>query len=329
MPNPTINALQWTVGALRTAPALPHVIQGFWNLLTLKPDNLGSIGQRFADLARKQPNSPALVFEGRRWTYGEFNAWANKIAWSLNEAGVKIGDSVGVMFENRPEMLACVLAIVKLGGIATLINNQQRGDVLAHSLRITKPRIVIVGQECMEGFDSLGVEARQELGAHWWWDGEGAAPKGLVSLRQRSADGKEANPPQTAQIKLKQPCFHIFTSGTTGLPKASVMTHYRWHRCLAGLGQMGVRLTSDDVLYCPLPLYHNNALTVSWSRVTHEDQSGRRTTCSSASRTPSRTRVRSPWASAARSAWRETWSAESARCTTRAGVAPSLPPKTP
>ncbi|MFT3858832.1 MAG: AMP-binding protein, partial [Aquabacterium sp.] len=98
-------------------------------------------------------------------------------------------------------------------------------------------------------------------------DGEGSAPQGLPNLRDLIAKCDTRNPPQTEKIILKTPCFHIFTSGTTGLPKASVMTHYRWHRCMAGLGQLGVRLNSDDVLYCPLPLYHNNALTVSWSSV--------------------------------------------------------------
>ena len=42
------------------------------------------------------------------------------------------------------------------------------------------------------------------------------------------------------------------------------MSHYRWLKGMAGLGQMALRLREDDVLYCCLPLYHNNALTVSW-----------------------------------------------------------------
>ena len=45
------------------------------------------------------------------------------------------------------------------------------------------------------------------------------------------------------------------------------MTHYRWLRALAGFGGLGMRLTSDDTLYCCLPLYHNNALTVALSSV--------------------------------------------------------------
>jgi fatty-acyl-CoA synthase len=76
-----------------------------------------------------------------------------------------------------------------------------------------------------------------------------------------------ANPATTAAVLAKDKAFYIFTSGTTGMPKASVMTHYRWLRALAGFGGLGMRLTSNDTLYCCLPLYHNNALTVALSAV--------------------------------------------------------------
>jgi len=68
-------------------------------------------------------------------------------------------------------------------------------------------------------------------------------------------------------VLAKDKAFYIFTSGTTGMPKASVMTHYRWLRALAGFGGIGMRLNSNDILYCCLPLYHNNALTVAVSAV--------------------------------------------------------------
>ncbi|NED70574.1 AMP-binding protein, partial [Streptomyces sp. SID10244] len=59
--------------------------------------------------------------------------------------------------------------------------------------------------------------------------------------------------------------YYIFTSGTTGYPKASKMSHHRWHVAMHGIGGMGVRLRPDDTMYAALPFYHNNALTVSVS----------------------------------------------------------------
>src|SRR5699024_1110892 len=70
------------------------------------------------------------------------------------------------------------------------------------------------------------------------------------------------NPPEASETVGTETAYYIFTSGTTGLPKASTMSHYRWNRALAGFGLSGVRLKKDDVLLCPLPMYHNNALTV-------------------------------------------------------------------
>ncbi|OGB03327.1 MAG: long-chain-acyl-CoA synthetase [Burkholderiales bacterium RIFCSPLOWO2_12_FULL_64_99] len=264
----TIGLLDWIPAAWRTVrtDAL-LLLKGVGGLLTLRPTKLGSIGQTFANQAARHPERPALVCGDRRWTYAELNAWANRCAHALKSAGVRPGDAVGVLLDNRAEVLAWVLGTVKLGAVATLLNNQQRGEVLAHSIRLTRPTLVVVGEACAEALHSLPPAERATLSAHWWWEGETSPPEGLGWTRDHLAVAPSHNPPETAAIRLHQPAFHIFTSGTTGLPKASVMSHYRWHRCMSGMGIMGLRLRPEDILYCPLPLYHNNALTVSWGAV--------------------------------------------------------------
>ncbi len=251
----------------QNVPAAPSAVIGLWKLLSLSPGNIGSIGASFAAIAKRHPDRPALIFDGRRWTYAELNAWANRCAWALNDAGIRSGDSVGIMLENRAEALPFMLGIVKLGAVACLFNHQQRGDPLVHSLRVIMPKIVLVGQECAQALQSLPRSLLNELCPQWWWDGEQAPPDGLVDMRMQLSKAATGNPPQTDLIRLHQPCFNIFTSGTTGLPKASVMSHYRWHRCMYGMGELGIRLRAEDVLFCPLPLYHNNAMTVAWSAV--------------------------------------------------------------
>jgi acyl-CoA synthetase (AMP-forming)/AMP-acid ligase II len=254
-------------GAWRTLPSLPRIVGHIWHLARLKPDHTDSIGRRVAELARRHPDRPALAFEGRRWTYAELNAWANQHAWVFHQAGVRKGDAVGVLMDNCAEVIAVVLGIVKLGAVATLLNPNQRGEPLAHSLRITAPKLVVVGPNCGDALDTLDREALNGPEGGWWWAGEGPTPDGLPLLAERCARSSRDNPPQTVSIQARETCFHIFTSGTTGLPKAARMSHYRWLRSMSGLGGAGLRLRADDVLYCPLPLYHNNALTVSWGAV--------------------------------------------------------------
>ncbi|NKF24027.1 long-chain-acyl-CoA synthetase [Solimonas marina] len=252
-------------GAMSTLPDFMTTQRGVWNMLRFKPQTRASIGQRFAWLAAHQPDAVALRFESQRWTYAEMNAWANRVAHLLMARGVGRGDAVALLFENRPEALVYALAIVKIGAIAAMLNPQQRGKVLAHSLGLTQARALIVGDECLPAIASL--DRPTDPARIDWWDGEGDAPAGYAHLRADSAALPDFDPPQTADICLRDPCFYIFTSGTTGLPKASRMTHYRWMRSLAGVGQLAMRLRREDVLYCALPLYHNNALTVSWSAV--------------------------------------------------------------
>jgi len=254
-------------GVVATLPDFASTQRGLWNLIRFKPSTPLSIGLRHQQLAASQPQRIALRFEDRSWTYAELDAWANRIAHVLKARGLARGEVVALLFENRPEALACALAVIKLGAVAAMLNPHQRGEVLAHSIKITQAKAIIVGAECIEALDSAGYGARGAHTVHLWWDGEGAAPAGYRALREECATAIDTPPPETAQVKLGDPCFYIFTSGTTGLPKASRMTHYRWMRSLAGVGQLAVRLRRDDVLYCALPLYHNNALTVSWSTV--------------------------------------------------------------
>jgi acyl-CoA synthetase (AMP-forming)/AMP-acid ligase II len=286
----TIRFTDLARGVLKTLPDALTANRGLLGLALLRPDTLDSIGLHLERVARKHPRRVALVFDDRRWTYAEFNGWANRIAHVLRSKGVVSGDSVAILMENRPEVLACVAGIVKLGAVAGMLNHNQRGDVLAHSIKLTGARVVIVGDECVEALESTPYAPqstsdaasarsrstsartvkepdpeREAIAAmKFLWDGAGGAPFEYLNLRTELVNAPSHNLEETQAIAAKRAAFYIFTSGTTGMPKASVMSHYRWLKSMAGLGQLALRLKSDDVFYCALPLYHNNALTVSW-----------------------------------------------------------------
>lgn len=261
----TVRLLDLARGVVRRLPDAFSIPKAALSLLVLlRPDSRNSIGAFIEKQAKRYGDRPALVFENRQWTYAEFNAWANRFAAMLRKQGVQPGDAVGVLFENRPELLACVAGIVKLGAIAGMLNPNQRGDVLAHSIELTKAKLIVLGEECREALETTPYAPSGQKALRCIRDGEGAAPEGYLSLKAQLRGKSSANPPETAQIVLKSPAFYIFTSGTTGMPKASVMTHYRWMRGNAGLAQIALGLKDEDRFYCCLPLYHNNALTVSW-----------------------------------------------------------------
>jgi fatty-acyl-CoA synthase len=146
-----------------------------------------------------------------------------------------------------------VLATVKLGATAGMLNHHQRDKVLAHSFGLLGSVVNVIGEECREALDSL-----PEPPAHVLFSDE---------LTELARTASAANPVVCQDVRARERAFLIFTSGTTGLPKASVMTHLRWAKSMAGFGGLGIRLRGDDTLYCCLPLYHNNALTVALSAV--------------------------------------------------------------
>ncbi|MCG7609518.1 long-chain-acyl-CoA synthetase [Mycolicibacterium sp. (ex Dasyatis americana)] len=227
----------------------PVIARGVLTGMMARPTAKTSIGKVFQERAAQYADRVFLKFEDQRVTYREANETVNRYAAVLAAKGVGHGDVVGVMLRNSPDAVLLMLAIVKCGAVAGMLNYHQRGKVLAHSIGLLNAAAVVAESDLIEHITECGAEAN-----------------GLVTveeLRRLASTAPTTNPASTSAVLAKDKAFYIFTSGTTGMPKASVMTHYRWLRALAGFGGLGLRLHSDDTLYCCLPLYHNNALTVS------------------------------------------------------------------
>jgi fatty-acyl-CoA synthase len=173
----------------------------------------------------------------------------------LAERGVGRGDVVGIMERNSPEVVLTMLAAVKCGAVAGMLNHHQREEVLAHSIGLLGATVVVAEADLIDPIRASGAPL------------SGVEVISAEDFAAAAAGKSTANPDSASQVQAKDPAFYIFTSGTTGHPKASVMTHLRWLRALAAFGGLGLRLRGSDTLYCPLPMYHNNALTVALSSV--------------------------------------------------------------
>jgi fatty-acyl-CoA synthase len=249
-----------SVGLLDIAPKLPGllmdapvIVRGVVTGFLARPTAKTSIGKVFQERAARYGDKVFIKFQGEKLTYREANETVNRYAAVLAARGVGHGDVVGVMLRNSPHSVLLMLAVVKCGAVAGMLNYHQRGKVLAHSIGLLGAKAVVAETDFIEPITESEAET------------EGLMT--LDELQQLAASAPDTNPATTAAVLAKDKAFYIFTSGTTGMPKASVMTHYRWLRALAGFGGLGMRLTTDDTLYCCLPLYHNNALTVALSSV--------------------------------------------------------------
>ena len=259
----TVSAIDIAKGALGFIPDIPQIIPALANLAMLRPHARKSLGLLFQDTARKNAKQVFLKSGEQSWTYAQANAICNQMARGFLAMGVQSGDTVGLLSANRPDTLLAVIACAKLGAVAALLNINQQGAVQAHSIQLVKPKLVLACDKGLEILKALEADHSEALGGVELLSLEtGSANLRISDFKSAWCTQPTHNLAQTSQIVASSPCFYIFTSGTTGLPKASVMSHYRWLRAASGMST-AVRLSKDDVFYCCLPLYHNNALTVS------------------------------------------------------------------
>ncbi len=231
----------------------PSIVRGAITGFLARPSAKTSIGKVFQERAARYADNVFIKFDDQQLTYQQANETVNRYAAVLAARGVGHGDVIGIMLRNSPQSVLLMLATVKCGAVAGMLNYHQRGKVLAHSIGLLNAKAIVAETDLVDPINESGADT-----------------PGLITLdelERLAATAPTNNPAATAAVLAKDKAFYIFTSGTTGMPKASVMTHYRWLRALAGFGGLGVRLTSRDTLYCCLPLYHNNALTVAVSSV--------------------------------------------------------------
>ncbi|HEX2592440.1 MAG TPA: long-chain-acyl-CoA synthetase [Rhizomicrobium sp.] len=215
------------------------------------PDSTRTIVDIVQDHARERPNNIALIYQDRTVTYRALDEGANRYAhWALAQ-GVMRGDAVALLVENRPEFVMAWLGILKIGGIAALINTNLRGAPLAHSIGIANTKHVIVGAELAANLAEAAPQIESQP-AVWitseTHDGNLDAALAASSIAPPPADAR-------AGVTCKDKAFYIYTSGTTGLPKAANFTHLRMMFMMNGFSG-GLNTTERDRMYNALPLYH-------------------------------------------------------------------------
>ena len=201
-------------------------------------------------LATRYGTAPALLSDLECFDYATLAARSNRYSrWALAQ-GLGASDVVGLMMENRPDYLAAWIGITRVGATVALLNTRLTGRSLAHCVDLVAPGHVILGQSCRSGFATalpfLATKARP------WHHGEAED----LHLALEALSGAPLNPEERRPVAPSSRALCIFTSGTTGLPKAANVSHRRivtWSRWFAGLAGT----VPSDRMYDCLPLYHS------------------------------------------------------------------------
>jgi len=218
---------------------------------------------RVQSTAKRFGHCTAIIFEGREVSWEALNAHANRYANSLKDLGLVRGDTVSVLMENRIEFLVAIIALNKLGVTSALVNTNLTGRPLTHCINITDSRMCIVGEECVGVIDEVRSEKDLSGIEEYLFvpdTGLSPCPDWATDLEAHASGNDEANLPETDEVTLGDTALYIFTSGTTGLPKASVLSNRRYLMAAAMSYKGGLKCDEKDCIYLCLPLYHGTGL---------------------------------------------------------------------
>jgi fatty-acyl-CoA synthase len=203
-------------------------------------------------LARSRDERPGLVFEDTWCSWEEHvQLSADRAAWlrSCRQPGPF---HIGVLLDNVPEFSILLGAAALSGAVIVGLNPTRRGQELAADIAHTDCQVIVTEGKYRDLLDGLNLRVPE----HRIWDVDTRTYLDVVESRAASP----LAPPATTPDDL---FMLIFTSGTSGAPKAVRCTHRKIASPAVSIAER-CGLTQHDVAYLSMPLFHSNAMMAGW-----------------------------------------------------------------
>jgi amino acid adenylation domain-containing protein len=204
--------------------------------------------QVFARTARRLPGKVALVCGAERHTYAEIDARAWTLAHALDAQGVVRGDRVVLFLDNGIELVAGMLAALRLGAVFVPVNPLTKREKLEYMLKDTRAT-ALVTHRALAGAWREALAASPSVKACLVAGPGEELPARCIPYPAAPQPGPRADPGTIDQDLAAI----IYTSGSTGDPKGVMLTHLNMVSAARSVsGYLGMR--EDDVVACVLPL---------------------------------------------------------------------------
>ncbi len=198
----------------------------------------------FEPSLRRRHQHGGLEFQGKEYTFGEVEERSNRLAHRLLEDGLRPGDRVAVYLKNCVELIEIYLAAVKTGMIFTPINILYREREITHILHDAEPKVIFSRRES----DEIVKPAVDGSAIRQWR---------VEDLEELTAGRSNESP--RMDLHDNTVASLVYTSGTTGQPKGAMLTHGNFAANAQSLAECW-RMTPEDRLLLPLPLFHVHGL---------------------------------------------------------------------
>ncbi|OGQ92692.1 MAG: AMP-dependent synthetase [Deltaproteobacteria bacterium RIFOXYC2_FULL_48_10] len=190
-------------------------------------------------------------------TWEQFFRASNKLAHNLDQYGIKKGDKIVQLMTNCLEWLPIYFGILSTGAWVVPLNFRFESDKILLCTQTAEAKVFIFGEEFIDRIEAV----QKELETHvrlWIYSGPpSTCPDWAVQYESFIEPGSGDSPPKV-ELSIDDDAALYFTSGTTGSPKAVLLTHRNLeHACYVEHAHHSQ--TIDDVFLCIPPLYHTGA----------------------------------------------------------------------
>lgn len=171
-------------------------------------------------------------------SYAELHKKAMTCAGGLSAAGIKAGDRVGLLLDSGPMMVTIIHGLLGIGAVIVPLNSRLSATERAAQIAQSGCTVLLYGDA---------------------WNAPSELPPQVRLIR--SAHLFQSPPRSLEDFAPDAPAALVFTSGSSGQPKAATLTYANfWHSVQASAQRLGVQ--PDDRWLCPLPLYHVGGLSI-------------------------------------------------------------------
>ncbi|GAA5230030.1 long-chain-fatty-acid--CoA ligase [Arthrobacter cryoconiti] len=228
--------------------------------------------------------SPALEFFGRRTSYRQLGEQVNRAAEGLRKLGVRAGDRVALVLPNCPQHVVAFYAVLRLGAVVVEHNPLYTSRELRHQFEDHQARVVIAWDKAVAAIEEFPADIKIEKIVSVNLLTAFPALKRLalylpVQKLRQSRVALSAPAPGTMPWKELLSSGSIdpahprpdvadlavigYTSGTTGLPKGAMLTHFNlFSNALQGEAWMHGAQKRKEILYAILPMFHAFGMTL-------------------------------------------------------------------
>ena len=235
-----------------------------------------TLGDLLLDACDRYPDRAALIFPDSQRSYADLVANSMRIARGLRAMGVRPREHVGILMPTGPELVEMLFGVALCGAVAVLINARFRSAELAYVIENADLVTLLTTDAIAEqvnfverlntALPALAASAdpeRLQLAAAPKLRNivlMGAPQAGFVTA-SRFAETLEAVPELDVHrvrvsVCVRDTALILYTSGTTSNPKGCMLSHEAIVRASSVLGRHRFRLTHEDKVWSPLPLFH-------------------------------------------------------------------------